>query len=285
VTRAAPGIDIQITTEAAGIFDVPAQLEVLSTVKPDAASIAVREIARAPQFARNIYATAQAHNTQVQHIIYGRSCLEQLRDWFDDGTIPAQMRDAILVLGQYAPPRAGEPKDLDGLLVQTRDAQLNMTVCAFGPHEQDCLLASLHFEICHTTDAVKIAPILCMLRGAMDAELFQERLEHTLANGYKGLIARSGQSALGYLGYRITHDMHWGKTFYIDDLVVQPDARSAGIGASLLTAAKAEGAAQRCDHMRLCSGLSRTDAHRFYEKNGFEPVSLQFAHALSNGAF
>ncbi|MEO0402363.1 MAG: GNAT family N-acetyltransferase [Pseudomonadota bacterium] len=138
-------------------------------------------------------------------------------------------------------------------------------------------------DISHTNDVSEIGPLLRVLRSAMAPDLFQKRLERTCARGYKGLIAHQGHRAVGFLGYRITRDVHWGKTFYIDDLVVQPAARSGGIGASLLAAAKAEGIAQNCDHIRLCSGLSRTQAHRFYENNGFAQVSLQFACPLHDG--
>ncbi|MEO0402364.1 MAG: 3-keto-5-aminohexanoate cleavage protein [Pseudomonadota bacterium] len=142
VARAAPGMDIQITTEAAGRFDVPAQLELLANLKPAAASISVREIARSPDLVRDVYATALAQGTRVQHILYGGTCIAQLCSWLDDGIVQSQMRDAILVLGQYAPAQTGTPADLPDLLAHTTAARLNMTVCAFGPKEQQCLLAA-----------------------------------------------------------------------------------------------------------------------------------------------
>ena len=35
-----------------------------------------------------------------------------------------------------------------------------------------------------------------------------------------------------------------------------------------------------CDHLRLASGLDRTDAHRFYERHGLARTSIQFARPL-----
>ena len=77
VSQAAPGMGIQITTEAAGRYDVAEQLHLLQTLKPAAASIAIREMARAPGLVPEIYATASTCQTHVQHILYGPDCLEQ----------------------------------------------------------------------------------------------------------------------------------------------------------------------------------------------------------------
>lgn len=142
VSKAAVGMAIQVTTEAGGRYEVSEQLHLLRDLKPAAASIAVREIARAPELAAEIYATAHQHGIEVQHILYGTSCFDQLADWMATDIVPSTMRDAILVLGQYTPPRAGNPAELPALLEYARDAGLRMTVCAFGPNEQACLLAA-----------------------------------------------------------------------------------------------------------------------------------------------
>lgn len=139
VHEAAPQMDIQVTTEAAGRYSVEDQLHLLDTLKPAAASIAVREIARAPKRVAQIYDTAHRHDTDVQHILYGTECIAQLELWLASGLVPPTMRDAILVLGQYTPARTGKPGELAPLLKQTAACTLTMSVCAFGPDEQACL--------------------------------------------------------------------------------------------------------------------------------------------------
>jgi uncharacterized protein (DUF849 family) len=142
LSAAAPDIEIQVTPESAGIYEVPAQLELLRALKPRAASIALREIARAPELVAQVYATALLHGTRVQHILYSAGCLDLLLAWQASGVVPEDMRDAILVLGQYEPPCAGKPDDLLPLIVRTQEAGLRMSVCAFGAQEQACLLAA-----------------------------------------------------------------------------------------------------------------------------------------------
>ena len=124
--------------------------------------------------------------------------------------------------------------------------------------------------------ATEAAPLLRQLRSTLDDATFATRLSRAVAQGYRVLGAFDATDALlGALGYRVNEDLHWGRTFYLDDLVVDAEARGQGIGAALLAQARVL-ATQECDHIRLCSGLNRTDAHRFYERAGLRPTSLQF---------
>ncbi|MEK0164811.1 3-keto-5-aminohexanoate cleavage protein [Phaeobacter sp. A36a-5a] len=143
VAEAAPGMAIQITTESAGIFDVADQLACLETLRPAAASISVRELARDADLAARAYAICAEAGTQVQHILYGADCIAELRRAYERGDVPAQMRSAIFVLGQYAPPRLAHPSELRPFLAATADLDLDWGLCAFGHREHDCLLAGL----------------------------------------------------------------------------------------------------------------------------------------------
>ncbi|MEM6465761.1 MAG: 3-keto-5-aminohexanoate cleavage protein, partial [Pseudomonadota bacterium] len=59
IERALPGFPIQITTEAAGIFDVQQQVDCLREVRPEAVSISVREMARETKLASTAYGLCQ----------------------------------------------------------------------------------------------------------------------------------------------------------------------------------------------------------------------------------
>lgn len=116
VKSAAPDMKIQVTTESAGQYGVAEQLDLLETLKPEAASISIREIARAPELISRVYRAAARHETQVQHILYGASCIALLKQWLATDLVPRKMRDTILVLGQYEPARSGDPRELGALL-------------------------------------------------------------------------------------------------------------------------------------------------------------------------
>ena len=124
--------------------------------------------------------------------------------------------------------------------------------------------------------AADAAPLLRQLRSALDDATFAMRLARAVTQSYRVLGAQDASGVLiGALRYRISDDLCWGRTLYIDDLIVDPTHRRAGIGQALMSAAR-ETAQQSCDHIRLCSGLSRADAHRFYEVQGLACFSFQF---------
>lgn len=141
--RDAADIRIQITTEAAGVFDVGAQIDCLAQGLAPEASVALREIERAPERLAEAYRVANAAGTEVQHILYAPEEVTRLVGYVDAGTIPARFTSALFVLGRYTPGQISSPDDLAPFLAAQGAEHLNWSVCAFGPREQDCLLAAL----------------------------------------------------------------------------------------------------------------------------------------------
>ena len=140
LTAQVPTMQCQITTEAAGMFDVPQQLACLEAVEPDWASVSIREIARAPDLAPRLYALCADQGTRVQHIIYNANDLNLLHHWQDNEIVQPMQTDVILVLGRYGDIRPSNPRDLSDWSNQLRASDHAM-VCAFGQAEHDCLIA------------------------------------------------------------------------------------------------------------------------------------------------
>lgn len=139
LSRHLPGLAVQVTTEAAGRYGVADQLHVLDQLRPRAASISVREIARDPELAPRLYRTCAEADTEVQHILYDRSDLHQLEDWWHQGIVPRAMGSVLFVLGRYDPPRPAQTVDLDMFLGALPDGISRWMACAFGPTEQAVL--------------------------------------------------------------------------------------------------------------------------------------------------
>lgn len=135
IGRTVPKIDVQITTEAAGVFDVSTQLRTLTDVVPSAVSISVREIARDLSLAPKMYGFADEAGIQVQHILYGTSDVQLLKHWLETGVVSGAMRNVLLVLGQYNPPRPAQPGALSGFVKAIEGTANRWSVCAFGAHE------------------------------------------------------------------------------------------------------------------------------------------------------
>ncbi|MBT9386998.1 3-keto-5-aminohexanoate cleavage protein [Pseudooceanicola sp. CBS1P-1] len=134
-----PGLRVQITTEAAGIFDVATQLRCLREVQPRWASISVREVARDPDLAPQVYASCAAQGTEVQHILYDAGDIAQLKDWQARGIVRPEQEAVLFVLGRYAPGQVSFPGNLAPFRERLPGVR-NWMVCAFGPQEHACLL-------------------------------------------------------------------------------------------------------------------------------------------------
>ena len=76
--------------------------------------------------------------------------------------------------------------------------------------------------------------------------------------------------------------VRFGRRASIEDLAVHPEWRSRGVGTSLLAAAKAWAYEHGADYVFLESGVGRTDAHRFYLREGATHVASAFRWTLEH---
>ncbi|MEJ7891932.1 MAG: GNAT family N-acetyltransferase [Solirubrobacteraceae bacterium] len=74
--------------------------------------------------------------------------------------------------------------------------------------------------------------------------------------------------------------VRFGQRAWIEDLAVDPAHRSAGIGKALLDTARAWARERGATHLELDSADTRTDAHRFYEREQPAWRSRSFGYLL-----
>ncbi|CAN5501644.1 hypothetical protein BH10ACT11_BH10ACT11_01440 [soil metagenome] len=97
-------------------------------------------------------------------------------------------------------------------------------------------------------------------------------------------ILVAGDDAGGLIGlctaYQDMHSVRFGYRVWVEDLAVDPQWRSRRVGKALLDAAKAWAAERGAMHLELDSSLSRTDAHRFSEREGSQYKAFSFGWRL-----
>lgn len=97
------------------------------------------------------------------------------------------------------------------------------------------------------------------------------------APGSDVLVAVLDRRVVGFATcYRDLTSIRFGPRAWVEDLAVDPAARSQRVGARLLTAALAWARAHGASHLSLISGEARRDAHRFYEREGGGARSVCF---------
>lgn len=73
-------------------------------------------------------------------------------------------------------------------------------------------------------------------------------------------------------------DTFWmsGPTCYVSSIITNADERGKGFGVQLMDHARELAVSRNCKALILDSGFPREDAHRFYEKYGFEKSCYGF---------
>lgn len=137
---------IQATTEACGIFSPKEQMEMVQQLRPEAVSIALKEIApeqsdepRATEF----FTWMKENNIHPQYILYSSDELERFIRLCDQGIIPGARHTVLFVLGRYHAQQRSTPNDLIPFIATCRqnNFQQNImwSVCAFGSQEHACM--------------------------------------------------------------------------------------------------------------------------------------------------
>lgn len=97
---------------------------------------------------------------------------------------------------------------------------------------------------------------------------------------YLGAFDRAGR-LFGLAGWRLLATTRC-RVLYVDDLVTDSARRGEGVGAALFAALERAAAAQGCEALELDSGVSRSDAHRFYARAGLSISAFHFRKPIDS---
>lgn len=153
--QAGDGVIIQCTSEAVGIYKPEQQMHMVTALKPEAVSLAIREIIPDPSYetvAMDFLHMLKSMRIAPQYILYSPQEVAYFGKLRKAGVIPGEALFVLFVLGKKtgnpeaaANPSASwaRPEDLDPFL-ETFDGHLNLSetqwaICAFGGNELACM--------------------------------------------------------------------------------------------------------------------------------------------------
>jgi ribosomal protein S18 acetylase RimI-like enzyme len=130
-------------------------------------------------------------------------------------------------------------------------------------------------------DAVRL---LGMLNPDTPSNVLEQRLREILENHphYHTACAYRGSLMAGFAGAWIATKIWCGRYLEIDNLVVDPDVRSAGIGTALIRHFECVAATHDCKVLALDSYVSNHASHRLYHRLGFEIWGFHFIKPLGD---
>jgi uncharacterized protein (DUF849 family) len=136
---------IQITTEAVGKYQPAQQIASVKTLKPEAVSIALKEILPDPSFdkeAGRFFEWMHRERVSPQFILYSSDDIEQFISLQTRGVIQSDSPNVLLVLGRYSENQESSPKDAQPLL-DLLPGNLHWWLCAFGKSEAACMTVAM----------------------------------------------------------------------------------------------------------------------------------------------
>jgi GNAT superfamily N-acetyltransferase len=109
---------------------------------------------------------------------------------------------------------------------------------------------------------------------------YQAKMKRVFADGARMCVAVDGGDVAGVALYRMYENTFAGKQLYVDDLVIDERRRSKGFGRALLGYLEQKARSQGFDNLSLDSGTQRTQAHKFYFREGMVVTSFHFGKRL-----
>jgi GNAT superfamily N-acetyltransferase len=132
----------------------------------------------------------------------------------------------------------------------------------------------------------RAALALLELRPRLEsAERLTSQIDAQRAMGYRVVASfeDGDDDAAAVAGFRIAHNLAWGRFLYVDDLVTRAALRGRGHADAVMAWVEREARRQGCGELHLDSGVGadRADAHRFYFRHRMRIASYHFSRTLA----
>jgi predicted N-acetyltransferase YhbS len=130
-------------------------------------------------------------------------------------------------------------------------------------------------------DSAAVARLIEQLDYDVSAGDVAARLAAMQAEGRVVLVAELDGAVVGCLSTSVMGVLHRPASVgRISMMVVDAGARNRGIGAQMVRAAEETLRGQGCYMVEVTSHMRRGDAHRFYERLGYEKTSVRLMRML-----
>ncbi|WP_434611763.1 GNAT family N-acetyltransferase [Bacillus paranthracis] len=130
-------------------------------------------------------------------------------------------------------------------------------------------------------DLHDVFPVLQQLRTKLSREEASSLFQKMKEENYKLFsLCNEENEVVSLAGVAICTNFYNEKHVFVYDLVTAEAHRSKGYGNVLLSYVEKWGKEEGCSSIVLTSAFPRIDAHRFYEREGFNKVSYSFYKEL-----
>lgn len=135
---------LQVTSEAAKVYQAPAQMAMVQALRPEAVSVGLRELDQ-PEIGdaglAEFFAWLAREKVMTQVIAYDTVDLQRWHTLRERGVVPDAAWFLLFVLGRYTAGQQSNPRDLVPF-VHAHTGSEPWAVCAFGATEHACVTAA-----------------------------------------------------------------------------------------------------------------------------------------------
>lgn len=135
---------LQITSEAARVYEAPAQIAMVQALHPEAVTVALREIDH-PEVGETgmtqFFNWLARERVMTQVILYDLADLQHWQDLCALGIVPEAPWFLMFVLGRHSAKHMSRPLDIVPF-VQAHTGSEPWSICAFGSMEHACTTAA-----------------------------------------------------------------------------------------------------------------------------------------------
>lgn len=135
---------LQVTSEAAKVYEAPAQIAMVRELRPEAVSVGLREVDQAAIGEAGLaefFGWLARERVMTQVILYDTTDLLRWQDLRQRGVLPEAPWFLLFVLGRYTAGQTSNPTDLVPF-VHAHTGSEPWSVCAFGSTEHACVSAA-----------------------------------------------------------------------------------------------------------------------------------------------
>ena len=118
------------------------------------------------------------------------------------------------------------------------------------------------------------------LRANLPAD-YARRMREVFASGAEMAVAVSSGKVVGLTVFRVIEKTYSGRELYCDDLVTDEAKRSTGAGKAMIAYMERVCRERQCNTLALDSGTQRTQAHKFYFREGLVIGAFHFSKPIA----
>lgn len=141
-------------------------------------------------------------------------------------------------------------------------------------------LTSLEIRELAVEELPLILPLIEQHNPRLDPAELGRRLAMMIPHDYHCIAAFMEGRMVGVAGYWLGVRFYCGEYMDVDNVFVLPELRSSGIGARLMDWLHAKAVETHRKVVMLDSYISYVDAHRFYERLGYEAIGYHFSKTM-----